>query len=607
MISRCTFITFIGLFLISLVHVFAQPGQLNWIKTFGGPNYDLVENHVVDHEENVIVVGTFHGTIMLDGKSYTSKGESDIILFKSNKHGEVQWAHTLGGSHYHGDSGVDVDAEGNIYLAGGFVQDLYFNTELKLTSTSTYWNSFLAKLSPDGEIMWIKGILGNEVRVWGCIAVNDAGEIALGGVFHQSVIIDDTEITDPPGNPGNSIFYARLTTHGNLVWLTKQLSDTFSMLNDLYIDNTGFVFSTGFFTTKIYFGEQTITAANNSHSDIFIAKFDATGQPIWAKGGIKTTSAELNNEGRSITIDKQTGDVYVIGNFKGNVQFDSFVINGVNTNESSADIFLVKLSSSGEVIWAKREGTAGSDSGNSIKLTGDDTFIISGSWGAKPFVSLFHTDGVFLDQISFSTFGLALTADFYSVDNIFLSGAYLSPFQTSFGTEPHRGNLDGFILNLKQCATESEFPVKPVLIVKCSSVAVSNHSEQYSIQWFVNNQLMGNETQPEIGLQNNATYKAVFSNACGATESDEVNTSFTKPEIYNIITPNQDEFNEFYELHETLLGASLFVFNRWGELVYSNPHYNNTWNGGNLSSGVYYYMISHECYGKFVGPLTIAR
>lgn len=586
---------------------YCQPGQLNWIKTFGSAEYDVTEKHVVDHEQSVIAIGTFHGTISIGGKSYTSKGESDMILFKSDQHGIVQWAHTLGAPHYHGDAGVDVDADGNIYITGGFINQLFVENTLKLTSTSPHWNSFLAKFSPDGELVWIKGIFGLEVRVFGCISVNDVGEIAVCGTFDQSIKIENTELTDPPGNPGNSIFYARLTTNGNLVWLKKQLSETFAFAHNIYLDNSGYLFSTGFFTTKIYFGAESLTAANTTHSDIFVAKFNPQGDPMWGKGGIKTTSAELNNEGRSITVDVQTGEVYVVGNFKGNVQFDSFTLNSTNTTEFSADIFIAKFSDTGEVLWAKREGTAGSDIGSSIKLTGSGLFLIAGGWEGAPFASWFTTDGIFQEQINFSAFGFVLTVDFLSPDNIFLSGSYFSPFQTTLGTEPHRGDSDAFLLNLKSCTSESDLPDKPLLSISCNAVVVSNYRDHYTVHWYVNGQLMPNENLPEISLQPNAFYKAVLSNVCGTAESDAVEHSLLKPEVYNIITPNLDSFNEYYELHESLLGAALFVFNRWGNLVYSSTQYNNTWNGENLASGVYYYMISHECLGKFVGTLSIIR
>jgi len=39
-------------------------------------------------------------------------------------------------------------------------------------------------------------------------------------------------------------------------------------------------------------------------------------------------------------------------------------------------------------------------------------------------------------------------------------------------------------------------------------------------------------------------------------------------------------------------GATLEIFNRWGEMVYHSVNYGNDWGGKDVDSGVYYYLIS---------------
>ncbi len=93
------------------------------------------------------------------------------------------------------------------------------------------------------------------------------------------------------------------------------------------------------------------------------------------------------------------------------------------------------------------------------------------------------------------------------------------------------------------------------------------------------------------------TYWATLENACG---SDTDTLQIVAPqeigqELPNVITPNEDGFNERFEVEETLFGSEFKVFNRWGKLVYFNENYQNEWTGAYLTSGVYYYTLQHAC------------
>jgi hypothetical protein len=49
----------------------------------------------------------------------------------------------------------------------------------------------------------------------------------------------------------------------------------------------------------------------------------------------------------------------------------------------------------------------------------------------------------------------------------------------------------------------------------------------------------------------------------------------------------------------------LRIFNRWGTLVYESPHYMGGWEGTNVSTGIYYYLIIDSCKNRYKGSLTI--
>ena len=63
--------------------------------------------------------------------------------------------------------------------------------------------------------------------------------------------------------------------------------------------------------------------------------------------------------------------------------------------------------------------------------------------------------------------------------------------------------------------------------------------------------------------------------------------------VPNIFTPNNDGFNEMFDLSSITLDEewNLIVYNRWGRLVYSMLAYDNSWNGDELADGSYFYHI----------------
>lgn len=62
--------------------------------------------------------------------------------------------------------------------------------------------------------------------------------------------------------------------------------------------------------------------------------------------------------------------------------------------------------------------------------------------------------------------------------------------------------------------------------------------------------------------------------------------------IPNIFTPNGDGVNEVFFIRNKPDATELIITNRWGKEVLHSKDYQNDWNGGDVSDGVYYYVIS---------------
>lgn len=87
----------------------------------------------------------------------------------------------------------------------------------------------------------------------------------------------------------------------------------------------------------------------------------------------------------------------------------------------------------------------------------------------------------------------------------------------------------------------------------------------------------------------------------------------THENIMYLFTPNNDGFNDFWEIPEldSYGSCEVKVYNRWGKLVFSSTEYHNEWdgssNGDNLPSAAYYFIIKTETAGTITGTLNIVR
>lgn len=142
-------------------------------------------------------------------------------------------------------------------------------------------------------------------------------------------------------------------------------------------DGSGNVYTTGTFQGTADFdpGVGVANLISAGSTDLFIQKLDASGNLIWAKA-IGATGAEI---GFSITTDV-SDNVYTIGSFSGTVDFDPGAGISNLIAVGGSDIFIQKLDSDGNFIWAKAMGGSGNDYGRSITLDASGNVCNTGSF-----------------------------------------------------------------------------------------------------------------------------------------------------------------------------------------------------------------------------------
>ncbi len=134
--------------------------------------------------------------------------------------------------------------------------------------------------------------------------------------------------------------------------------------------------------------------------------------------------------------------------------------------------------------------------------------------------------------------------------------------------------------------------------VKLIPVFVYGSSLQYL--WTPATYLSSDTAASPISIpQDDITYQLLVTGIGGCSASD---TSFIKvlkgPEVPNAFSPNGDGINDVWKIKylDNYPGATVQVFNRFGQIVFSSVGYNKEWDGtyqGNaLPIGTYYYIIN---------------
>ena len=139
------------------------------------------------------------------------------------------------------------------------------------------------------------------------------------------------------------------------------------------LDNLGNVYTTGWFENSIDFdpSPSSYTLNSSANRSVYISKNDANGNLIWA---VKIGDTGFN-QGNSIFIDSNS-NIYITGYFQNTADFNPSSTEVFNLTSSGVyDVFVLKLDSNGNFIWAKSFGGSSVDIGLDIAVDGSGVYL----------------------------------------------------------------------------------------------------------------------------------------------------------------------------------------------------------------------------------------
>ncbi len=295
-------------------------GNRVWSKQFGSKGSDGGTGIIVA-DNSLYITGFIRGDID-DQKSI---GDNDMFVAKMDLDGNRIWTKIIGSSDKDRGEAIAVGQDG-IFVAGV--------TRGVIGSNKLYgmWDIFVTKLDFFGNIIW-GGTIGspNHEEVKGLSVIND------------NVFVVGNTLGDVDGNKNtgfSDILLVKYDISGKKIWTRVFGSDKSDYGNSVYAGIEG-IYLTGETQGDIDGNK------NNGGSDMFLTKFDLSGNKIWTR----TLGSTKNELGFGLFV--RLDGVYVTGRTKGDI--------GSLKNIGGADILFAKYDLDGGLVYSKLFGSKSDD------------------------------------------------------------------------------------------------------------------------------------------------------------------------------------------------------------------------------------------------------
>ena len=330
-------------------------GELDAVKTYGGSKNDVAQS----------VVKTIDGGYAVLGHSQSNNGDLkdktnesfDFWVMKFTANNSLLWSKTFGGTE--DDRGNDIiqTADGGFAVLG-FTQ----SSNGDVTQNNGSKDFWVAKLTTTGILTWQKsfGFSGSDYGT-SLIQTNDNGYL-LTGVIDVTASGGEGNSRTSQRHAGGDIWAVKLSAVGNFEW-SKYFGGSFTD-TAFGVEKTA---DNGFIIVGSSDSDDVDISDNKGSYDFWVLKISSSGTLLWEKsfGGTEI------DEARAIT-STTDGNFIIVGDTR------SSDVN-VSNNNGAADLWMLKISPEGNLLWEKTIGATGFDVARSVSKSQDNGFIISGS------------------------------------------------------------------------------------------------------------------------------------------------------------------------------------------------------------------------------------
>ena len=352
-------------------------GNVLWARSAGGESNDIGNSICVDALGGVYITGYFQSQNLTFGKTELENvGSMDVLVLKYDATGNPDWAKRRGGADNDAGQSIFVDAENNIYVTGYFQSPNMAFSKGAVTNSGAAGTSdiFLVKYDSKGGLIWVKSAGGLSHDFATSVGCDAQGNIFITGYFKSPAITFGEKTLTKASIDANfaDVFIAKYDATGNVIWAKNAGGSSDDAATSACCDADGNIYITGYFQSpKIIF--DTVTLVNTGSFDLFVVKYNTSGNVVWAKSPTGVSYDCAND----LTCDTK-GNVYVTGYFQSpTIIFGNYTLKNEN-DDSTSDLFVTKFDSNGMIVGARSAGGAKDDESNSIAIDKDGSVSVAG-------------------------------------------------------------------------------------------------------------------------------------------------------------------------------------------------------------------------------------
>jgi hypothetical protein len=283
-----------------------------------------------------------------------SHGGCDMWVLKLDAGGKLVWQKTFGGANTEFSNDISATADGSYILAGSASSS---NTG-DVGAGHGFYDYWVVKINASGTLVWQKTFGGSNTDVALSVASQADGAIVVAG-YTGSNNTGDLGAT----HGDDDMWILKLDATGKLLW-QKVLGGNSGDDANTIIAATDGGYVVGGYTSSNNNGD---VGQNHGASDMWIVKLDANGKLVWQK-----TLGGANNEYANSLCAGPDGSIIVAGNSASNQDGD------VGSSHGDADIWLVKLSSTGALISQMLKGGNGYEEAWGITSFPGEGYVVAG-------------------------------------------------------------------------------------------------------------------------------------------------------------------------------------------------------------------------------------
>ncbi|WP_434041015.1 MULTISPECIES: hypothetical protein [Sorangium] len=234
---------------------------------------------------DVFVVATFTGSVDFGVGLHTASDRShDWVVIKLDQRGHPVWSRAFGLG-FDGAAHLAVDDAGNVILGGTLSGTVDLGTG-PVTPPGNFPSPYVLKLDPTGKTIWAHTLTEDIFGEVFSVAASPRGDIAVAGWFSGSYDFGCGPLAGTTASSDAGSFVASLDEDGGCRWNVMTELTQGEVGSELGIDDRGNVIVTGMFFGTTLYGAATAGVAP------FVAKFDQAGALRWSNLPVSGLAAD---------------------------------------------------------------------------------------------------------------------------------------------------------------------------------------------------------------------------------------------------------------------------------------------------------------------------